>query len=268
MNAAQKISVENDLPSDIEKAAAHVQSLRSQRARARNRYEAKIASGDSRSAIGQARHSLDLLDARVVGAEKKLRALQMRAAEQQELNDVRHDDDTFPAAMTPPHAGWTLRANRTLNLGGKVVSRGQEISTDDLSMMLNAPALLAGGHVRWCPPVRPAAVTPRPAPQLASMAQVTSSETEPENVITKCKRAIREAAAARGISRRAAVDVIDQELLRRAILERAQKPRTVMSGSWADARPTVTGQGSGGIRRITDDVIDYLCSDELEPEAA
>src|SRR5262249_61408915 len=81
------------------------------------------------------------------------------ALAQAEEEAVRHSEEQFFSAMIPPHSGWTLRAARTLNVNGKHINRGAEISVEALAQMANAPAMLSGGHIRWMPPT-----VPRPAP--------------------------------------------------------------------------------------------------------
>jgi hypothetical protein len=169
-----------------------------------------------------------------------------------------------PPTMVPPHAGWRLTAFRTLSLGGKTIQRGAEISTADLAQMANAPALLAGGHVRWCPPAA-AAVTPRALPQTVA----PSDPVDPEYAtLCQAQDAVRAAAEKRRTDRRTAIDLIDRTLLDRAGTVWGQWPRLALVGSW--------GSGGGSLKRVgalapgitsrhSDDFIDMLVSNDRPP---
>jgi hypothetical protein len=83
-----------------------------------------------------------------------------------------------------------------------------------------------------------------------------------EDPLTAARRAIREMAVKRGVSRRAAAYMIENDVLMRGVKAAADLPRWVEQGG---GRMRV---GRGTSRRPTDDALDILCADDLPRESA
>jgi hypothetical protein len=229
----------------------------------RHRLKAEGSGGNSleKSARGQAKYQLERASERREAAEARLRSLQLRR-DRAENEVMRNADDGFPATMTPPNAGWTLRAFRSLNLGGKTVSRGQEITVDDLSMMANAPALLAGGHIRWCPPAKAAAVAPaRPAPVLILPAQADPYTEFVDAVAQETAKGRSDAINLRHLL----------DLRERASKAYSERWRKVSMGAWGSGNPSQQATGAGTLRRVVDDFEESVMRDvrkKLQPQEA
>jgi hypothetical protein len=233
------------------------------RARER-RYElkAKGSGGNSieKSIRGQAKWQLQRASELREQAEARLHDLQQRR-NRAENQAMRHDD-SFTGSMTPPHSGWTLRAFRSMNLGGKIVSRGQEISVDDLSQMANAPALLAGGHVRWVPPQAAVSPAKRPAPSQPASAQASDPIRELITVVKQDKAQL-------GLRAKDALDLKrHMDLKERAIKQYGELSRNVRTGAFGGGAQEQKS-GIGSLRRICDDFETYICREvEKTGEAA
>jgi hypothetical protein len=237
----------NDLAAEIEKALAHVQSLRSQRSRARNTYEAKLAANESNAAVGSARQRLDLLHARVMGAEQRLRTLRMHLAERQEFDMRHHDDEHFTG--TPPRSGMVLRAFRTITIGSRRYSRGEEIDPAVLGQCLNADRLLQGGHVRWSMPGQAVPVSPRPAPPLAPSVERAAPPSVFDQVVAVMRPMIE-----RNVGYIEAEDLViarHGDLWTRFLKEEIDAEQLAMSGAWG-APGMMVKSGIGSSRRILD----------------
>jgi hypothetical protein len=207
-------------------------------------------------------------DHRQIAKRARKRARRFEIELKQRIEKMRKGLDEFPTGMTPPEPGWTLRAFRTLNLNGQNVARGVEITPEQLSQMSNAPALLAGGHVRWTPPSTPkparAVVPPKPAPAPAPV--LRDAKTGWERVVVECHAAIARAAAERGCTRRDAIDLIDSALLKRAFQSISETPRLARARTgWDGINPTPSGMGTTSHRRIVDDGPDILTAAVLPP---
>jgi hypothetical protein len=240
----------DDLSVEIAKTVTEIAGLRAREQR--HRLNASGSGGNSleRSARGQAKYQLAMASEKREQAEARLRSLQLRR-DRVENEAMRHGDD-FTGSMTPPHCGWTLRAFRSLNLGGKIVSRGQEITTDELALMANAPALLAGGHIRWVPPT--AAVAPkRPAP-MPTPSPVLASDPYREFV---------DAVALETANGRS--DAINLrhllDLRERASKEYSERWRKVSMGAWGSGNPSQQATGAGTLRRVVDDFEESVMRD-------
>jgi hypothetical protein len=165
------------------------------------------------------------------------------------------------AVPQAPQPGWRLVAKRTLNLAGRVVGPGAEISAEELAGMLNSNALLAGGHIAWCPPQ-----AERPAPRAAAPAPAAPSP--PDDVVEQCRSQLKRIAEKRRCTLREAIDLIDAEVLKRAIRQIAETPRETLLGSWGSGQPTKQRVGVGTLRRPVDDAIDILCREPEKEKAA
>jgi hypothetical protein len=251
----------DDLGVEIAKAVTEIAGLRAREQR--HRLNAEGSGGNSlvKSARGQAKYQLAMASEKREQAEARLHALQLR--QQRAENEVmRNADDGFPAAMTPPHAGWRLVAFRSMQLGSRHVSRGAEITTNELAQCLNAPSLLAGGHVRWVPPQ--AAVAPkRPAPQLATTPMAQASDPIGELIA-----AVKQDRAQLGLRAKDALDLRrHMDLKERAIKAYGELSRVVRTGAFGGgAQQQKTGIGT--LRRVTDDFEDYICREVEKTEEA
>jgi hypothetical protein len=183
-------------------------------------------------------------------AERELRELE------DEMLRKGLDDDVTTATND---AQWPWRVCKgSLNFGGKLYARGQVVPDAEVEGCANRDVLIAGGHLRRmaAPFVRPAPppYVPRPAAPV-------------EDPITVAQKAIRAMALKRGVSRRTATDLIDHDVLTRAIKAVADTPREVEQGAWGSGRMRVQA-GRGTSRRPTDDAIEILIADEPQPSAA
>jgi hypothetical protein len=138
--------------------------------------------------------------------------------------------------------GWRLVVWNRLNIGGKTLHRGQEITELELAQCLNAERLLAGGYVRACPPGSgPQPVVPRPT-QLPQPVPVV----DPMDEAAKLLNAVLEK---RKINPRDAIDLIDQHVRERAMRADAEADKEcddVIGGQNVRIR-----SGGGTMRRVT-----------------
>jgi hypothetical protein len=144
-------------------------------------------------------------------------------------------DETFP----PPSPGWTLRAWRSLNLGGTPYARGQEVPIEALGY--NADKLLSGGHVRWTPPTGGAPKPPPPPPPPAAPAV-------PVDHIAICRAELK---------RVGSLDLVDGSIVSRAMKAYADMPKTTRSAAFGSGGALVKS-GIGTSRRCTDGFVEFL----------
>jgi hypothetical protein len=242
----------------IEQAQKRVLVLRQQRSQASAALDAKINAGATKSDIGGARHRYDMFDARVGAAKQRLRELQKREAQEKELTEMRHQDEFTPQSGNP---SWPWRAWVTLDIEGKRYGRGAIIPDELIERCANAARLISGGYIRRLPD-QPA----KPAPAATTAKPVASSPT-PDH-IEQCRAALREASARRGVSRKAALDIIDQDLVARAIKQYADEPKVVRTGAWGSGAPTNQQTGKGTPRRIVDGFVEHVCAEPVVENAA
>jgi hypothetical protein len=245
---------------DIDTIAAELRSAEAKatsvRARLR-KWTLRYEQAETSKERSQSNHYRSVANEDLRKAESRVRAL--RGQYQQAENEmVRHADDGFPAAMTPPHAGWKLVSNLTGQFGEVNVRRGQEVTIEMLGT--NAQQLIDGRHVRWAPPSVPKRSAPAGSISATVVRPVAVAPTE--GPLDLCRRVLSETAAKRGITKREAIDVIDQGLVERAIRAIGELPRTVRSGSWGSGNPTDQRTGIGTMRRITDDAYSILCGEK------
>jgi hypothetical protein len=156
---------------------------------------------------------------------------------------------------------WPWRAWTTLNIGGTKYARGSVIPDDVLTACANCDHLVRNGYVR-----RMAAL---PGKQVKTPAPVTLAiPRQASDPIAECQKVLREASKKRGITKREALDVVNQDLVERAIRAIGEQSRTVKTGAWGSGNPTEQQTGVGTVRRIVDDAYDVLCADEPEKEKA
>src|SRR5262249_49433741 len=118
------------------------------------------------------------------------------------------------------------------------------------------------GYVRWR---SKAALDRMPKP----MPTPVAVPFKPRDLVAECRKALRDAATRRGTTMRNCVDVIDNDALMKAVKEISERPRTVKTGAWGSGGGTNQQTGAGTTRRVVDDVLDILCTDdETETEAA
>jgi hypothetical protein len=250
----------DDLGVEIARLVTEIAGLRAREQRHRLKAEGSGGNSLVKSARGQAKYQLERASEQREKAEARLRSLQLRR-DRVENEAMRHGDD-FTGSMTPPHCGWTLRAFRSMNLGGKMVSRGQEITPDDLGQMLHARELLAGGHIRWVPPT--AAVAPkRPAP-LPTPSPVLASDPYREFVDAVALETAKGRSDA--INLRHLLD-----LRERASKEFSERWRKVSMGAWGSGNPSQQATGAGTLRRVVDDFEESVMRDvrkKLQPMEA
>jgi hypothetical protein len=253
----------DDLSVEIARLVTEIAGLRAREQRYRLKAQGSGGNSIEKSIRGTAKYQLAMASQKREQAEARLRSLQLRRDRAENEAMMRNADDGFPAAMTPPNAGWTLRAFRSLNLGGRIVSRGQEITVEELSLMANAPALLAGGHIRWCPPAKAAAVTPtRPA-------LVSPSPARASNPIAELVAAVKQDKTQLGIATKDALDLRRHlELKERAIRQYGELSRVVKIGAWGSGMASEQRSGLGTLRRVTDDFEDYICREVEKPGEA
>jgi hypothetical protein len=181
---------------------------------------------------------------------------------------ARHKDDEYTAPDT--NNNWPWRAWTTLDLAGKRYSRGAVIPDTLIASSANAAKLISSGYIRRLPdppvkvaPPAPAVVAPPPA------AKKDAGPWPPE--VMEARAAIRAAAKRRGIDERSALDVIDPDVLRKALNAGAALPRDAVVGAWGGGGGKVqrVGAGTAVSRRPIDDVIDIMLLGPLplQPQA-
>lgn len=170
-------------------------------------------------------------------------ARRLAAEVQVRIEAMRHDEQ-FSGSMTPPHAGWTLRAWRTLSANGETIARGAEISAEQLAKMANAPAMLSGGHIRWQPPTVPKPqAKPAPQPQRAASAPAP----DPVEVLS---RALHRIAGERGVTLIDAEDLVPRDMWLRGMKHYIDEPKMVRDGGWGSGGGQLVSSGKGTTRRI------------------
>jgi hypothetical protein len=234
---------------DAESIAAHLHiaeaKVTSAKAR-RQRFTAKYEAATNAVDRGAAKLQMERASEATVKAEREVRRLQKRLAEFQNREDEMRNDENIPLSMTPPHAGWTLRTKRTLNLNGRVLGPNTEISPADLAKMMNSEALLRGAHIAWTPPqaARPQRPAPAPAP-------VSSAPYVPVDHIRVLYDAMVALAARRNVPVHDCEDIVDRTLWDRAVKQFIDEPQMVMSQAWG-GNNRLTQSGNGTARRIFD----------------
>ena len=235
----------SDLKERISAARTRLESRRSERSRVSAALDLARVEKASVAKLGSLEQRLAVVDGRVRAARKVLTELQARHAEQEEEQAMRHVLDETPS-MTPPYAGWTLRAKRTFNIGARTVGPGVEIAADELALMANSEVLLKGGYIAWMPPQ--AARQVRPAPAAA-----VPGKPEPKiSYVERLRAELHRISQERGCSLVGAEDLVDQNLYRQALKEFCDMPHEIAYGGWGSGggHVTQTGHGSTGMRRI------------------
>jgi hypothetical protein len=232
------VSTQERLERQIWELQTRITSLKARR----RRHELKSEQAMGQPQKGISLHHLAKTDEALPDALIELRGLRHkleRAQEQHEEDGLRIGSESFQA----PVAGWVMVAFKPISAGGRVIQRGQTITTDDLAQMGNASVLLSSGTIRWAPP--PVEKPPRPPQPQA----VQPPPSPPADAMKECRAELRRIAREKRIPLSRAIDLLPKDLHNAAQRQYANEPRTMRDGTGDNAPMIQNGRGSLGIRR-------------------
>jgi hypothetical protein len=243
------VSTVDEIKAKIDRAKVRLATHLSERARMRAKLASLEADGASAPAIGAARYRLDMFEAKVNAAKRVVRELQAQRAERQEIEEMRRHDDE-PVTAPSGTAAFPWRVLKTFG----TYRRGQTLTDAEVAEFANFDVLERGGYIGRRP--EPRAKVFRPLPPTVQAAPIAPSNT-PSGPVEEARAAIRAAAIAHNVPRRAAIDLISANVLQRAIGEIAATPRMARESGGL----VRSGVGTVSVRRITTDAIDILIGD-------
>jgi len=160
---------------------------------------------------------------------------------------MRHEEE----ATDEGPATWPWRVMKgSLRFGDVVLHRGQEVPQELLDACANRDVLIRSRYIARG--LAAPSKAPRPAPQ-APVASAPSLDP-----VEICRREVRRIAAEKNRAPADCVDLVDSDVMARAIKHYGDMPRTAMYGAWGSGGGRLTTTGIGSNRRLTDGFTSFL----------